>query len=240
MKLKSRPQTHLDVKYACIIFAACFWKRILKKIEKVNKIYWTLKNTPDKESENGIYFIRTNIYDLDEQTTWNIYNTIRKIESTFRCLKTELNIRPNYHQKDENIEPHIHLGLLAYQVVSVIRHQLISAGINDSWTTLIEKMNTQKATTTAMMKKNGKKVFVRNCSIPSAELKEIYQVLKLKPVPFYKKKMWYPNKWQTLLYISIYLQLTLAKTQLGLRHILFSDPIFSFRLQHIWRCYFSH
>ena len=104
-------------------------------------------------------------------------------------MKTELNIRPNYHQKDENIEPHIHLGLLAYQVVSVIRHQLISAGINDSWTTLIEKMNTQKATTTAMMKKNGKKVFVRNCSIPSAELKEIYRVLKLKPVPFYKKKM---------------------------------------------------
>ena len=157
--------------------------------EKVNKIYWTLKDTPDKESENGIYFIRTNIHDLDEQTTWDIYNTIREIESTFRCLKTELNIRPNYHQKDENIEPHIHLGLLAYQVVSVIRHQLISAGINDSWTTLIEKMNTQKATTTAMMKKNGKKVFVRNCSIPSAELKEIYRVLKLKPVPFYKKKM---------------------------------------------------
>ena len=159
------------------------------KNEKVNKIYWSLKNTEDKESENGVYFIRTNIHDFDEQTIWNIYNTIREIESTFRCLKTELNIRPNYHQIDENIEPHIHLCLLAYQVVSVIRHQLKSAGINDSWTTLIEKMNTQKATTTAMMKKNGKKVFVRNCSIPSAEMKEIYQVLKLSPVPFYKKNM---------------------------------------------------
>ena len=157
------------------------------KNEKVKKISWKLKSIEHKGSENGVYFIRTNINDIDEQTTWNIYNTIREIESTFRCLKTELNIRPNYHQNDENIEPHIHLGLLAYQVVSAIRHQLKTAGINDSWTTLIAKMNTQKVTTTAMMKKNGQKVFVRNCSIPTAELRELYQVLKLKPVPFYKK-----------------------------------------------------
>lgn len=159
------------------------------KNEKVKNIYWEIKTQEGKESENGVYFIRTNTQNIDEQTTWNIYNTIREIESTFRCLKTELNIRPNYHQKDENIEPHINLGLLSYQIVSVIRHQLKSAGINDSWTTLISKMNTQKAMTTTMMNKNGKKVFVRNCSIPSAELKEIYQVLKLKLVPFYKKNL---------------------------------------------------
>lgn len=186
-------------------------------IRKVNKIYWSLKNTEVKESENGVYFIRTNIPDFDEQTSQNIYNIIKEIESTFRCLKTELNIRPNYHQKDENIEPHIHLGLFAYQLVSIIRHQLKSAGINDSWTTLIEKMNTQKATTTAIMKKNGKKVFVRNCSIPSKELKEIYQILKLNPVPFYKKNLQSPNRRQPCSYIILCQFFTLTNPQLGLK-----------------------
>jgi transposase len=51
------------------------------------------------------------------------------LHKIFRCLKTELSIRPNYHQKDENIEGHIHLGLLAYQVVSIIRYQLKQNGI---------------------------------------------------------------------------------------------------------------
>jgi transposase len=154
--------------------------------ELVKKISWTIKE-PEND-EKGIYFIRTNIKDPSEQTMWNIYNTIREIESTFRCLKTELCIRPNYHQKDENIEPHIHLGILAYQVVSAIRYQLKSMGMKDNWTTLLSKMNTQKVITTAMMKKDGEKVFVRNCTIPSSELLEIYQKLKLKPVPFYKKR----------------------------------------------------
>lgn len=154
--------------------------------ELVKKINWKIKE-PEND-EKGIYFIRTNIKNPSEQTMWNIYNTIREIESTFRCLKTELCIRPNYHQKDENIEPHIHLGILAYQIVSAIRYQLKSMGIKDNWTTLLSKMNTQKVITTAMMKKDGEKVFVRNCTIPGAELLEVYQKLKLKPVPFYKKR----------------------------------------------------
>jgi hypothetical protein len=153
---------------------------------QVKKISW-VKNEKEND-EQGIYFIRTNEKEISEKGMWDIYNTIREIESTFRCLKTELCIRPNYHQKDENIEPHIHLGILAYQVVAAIRYQLKSKGLNDSWTTLLSKMNTQKVTTTAMMKKDGDKVFVRNCSIPSSELLEIYQKLKLKPVPFYKKR----------------------------------------------------
>ncbi|MEM6736564.1 MAG: hypothetical protein AAF620_10900 [Bacteroidota bacterium] len=35
---------------------------------------------------------------MDEKQRWDIYNTIRGVESTFRCLKTDLNIRPVYHQ----------------------------------------------------------------------------------------------------------------------------------------------
>ena len=157
-----------------------------KDKDLVKKISWIIKE-PEKE-EKGIYFIRTNILNPSEKVMWDIYNTIREIESTFRCLKTELSIRPNYHQKDENIEPHIHLGILAYQIVSVIRYQLKSMGMKDSWSTLLSKMTTQKVTTTAMMKKDGEKIFVRNCTIPGSELLEIYQKLKLKPVPFYKKR----------------------------------------------------
>jgi len=160
---------------------------------KIYEITWEKK--PKKNEEPGIYFIRTSYAkETQQETIWNIYNCIREIESTFRCLKTELCIRPNFHQKDENIEAHIHLGLLAYQIVSIIRYQLKKAGINDSWKTLLAKMNTQKIMTTSFVDKQDHKIHIRNCSIPTAELNEIHQLLKLKPVPFYRKKVVVPQK----------------------------------------------
>ena len=161
---------------------------------KIYEITWSKK--PEKKSEEaGIYFIRTSYAkEAQQETIWDIYNCIREIESTFRCLKTELSIRPNFHQKDENIEAHIHLGLLAYQIVSIIRFQLKQAGINDSWKTLLAKMNTQKLMTTSFSDRQNNKIHIRNCSIPTAELNEIHQLLKLKPVPFYRKKVVVPQK----------------------------------------------
>jgi len=38
----------------------------------------------------------------DEVVIWNVYNTIREVESTFRTLKTDLDLRPIYHKNDES------------------------------------------------------------------------------------------------------------------------------------------
>ncbi|MBK7097946.1 MAG: hypothetical protein IPH58_05800 [Sphingobacteriales bacterium] len=60
-----------------------------------------------------------------------IYNTIREIESTFRVLKTDLDLRPIYHKRDESSMAHLHLGLLVYWIANTIRHQLKQSGIHD-------------------------------------------------------------------------------------------------------------
>jgi len=62
-----------------------------------------------------------------EEEIWGIYNTIREVESTFRCLKTDLRLRPVHHQEDRYCEAHLHLGLLAYQIVAPIRYMLKKA-----------------------------------------------------------------------------------------------------------------
>ena len=57
------------------------------------KVTWRRK-TSKQNKDAGVYFIRTNIEKPDESTIWNIYNTIREIEATFRILKTDLSMRP--------------------------------------------------------------------------------------------------------------------------------------------------
>ena len=85
--------------------------------QKATDITWVKNPVLPKQGE-GIYFIRTSLSGKDENTIWTIYNTLTEIEATFRCLKTDLALRPVFHQYDENIESHLFLGLLAYQVAS--------------------------------------------------------------------------------------------------------------------------
>ena len=72
-----------------------------------------------QNSFHGKYIVRTNITEKDEETIWNYYNVIRTVETVFRVLKNDLDIRPVYHKSDEGIKAHLHLAILAYCVVSM-------------------------------------------------------------------------------------------------------------------------
>ena len=84
----------------------------------VREVTWKIKEHTDPQSEWGVYFLRTTLNINDEQIVWEIYNTLREIESSFRCLKTDLDLRPIYHQKDASTMAHLHLGLMAYTMVN--------------------------------------------------------------------------------------------------------------------------
>lgn len=66
------------------------------------------KNVP------GVYFLRTNLNEKDEKTLWFIYQILKEGESSFRCMKTDLDLRPIYHKNDDATLAHLHLGILAY------------------------------------------------------------------------------------------------------------------------------
>ena len=88
-------------------------------------IRWQITLSEDtQEKRFGTYFLRTNVPTLDEKSTWEYYNLIREIETSNRQLKTDLNLRPIYHQKDESADAHLFFGLLAYWIVNTIRYKL--------------------------------------------------------------------------------------------------------------------
>lgn len=74
----------------------------------------------------------------EEVMIWNIYNTIREVESSFRYLKTDLDLRPICHKSDADSMTHLHLGLLAYWLVNTIRFKLKALGVNNHWPEIAE------------------------------------------------------------------------------------------------------
>lgn len=136
----------------------------------------------------GRYFLRTSLDLKDEVLVWNVYNTIREIENTFRILKTDLDLRPIYHKKDESTLAHLNLGLLAYWLVNTIRSKLKSQRINHCWKEIVRIGNTQKIITTRGTNLAGIDIHVRKCSLPETKLAQLFIILKIKSRPFTKLK----------------------------------------------------
>ena len=159
--------------------------------QTVKDLYWQKDIAKAEEANNklGVYFLRTNLEGTDEALEWMIYNTIREIESTFRVLKTDLDLRPIYHKNDNATMAHLHLGLLAYWLVNTIRHQLKQSGINDDWKEIKRKASTQKSVLTTAQNSHDKIIQIKRCTEPSEDLKRRHYALEgQKPKPFIQIK----------------------------------------------------
>lgn len=155
--------------------------------QTVKNLYWQkdIEKAAEAKNKMGVYFLRTNLEQTDEALGWMIYNTIREIESTFRVLKTDLDLRPIYHKNDNSTMAHLHLGLLAYWLVNTIRYQLKQAGITDDWKEIKRKASTQKSVLTTAQNSYDVLIQIKRCTEPSEDLKKIHDALKgLKPKPF--------------------------------------------------------
>ena len=157
-----------------------------KNPKNMADIQWRIAVPENVDRQSGIYFLRTNVDSLDEKSTWDYYNLIREIECTNRQLKTDLNLRPIYHKKDDCSDAHLFLGLLSYWIVNAIRYKLKQTGENCFWTEIVRRMSTQKAITTEGVNALGEKVSLRLCSEPSKAAEDIYERLKYRKMKFKK------------------------------------------------------
>lgn len=153
--------------------------------EHMSDIRWQIKISQEEaEQRFGTYFLRTNVATLDERSTWDYYNLIREIETSNRQLKTDLELRPIFHQKDDNSDAHLFFGLLSYWIVNTIRHKLKLHGITHYWTELKRILFTQKAITTEAENALGERMQLRICSEPTDAASELYRLLGYHHIPF--------------------------------------------------------
>ncbi len=92
-----------------------------------NAIQLTWQRRTDQNTRKrlpGVYRLRTSHKDLDEKFLWHTYTLLTDLEAVFRSLKSELGIRPVYHQVTERVTGHLFISVLAYHLVHYIRYQL--------------------------------------------------------------------------------------------------------------------
>ena len=144
--------------------------------DKAKNITWSRKKT---EKTSGVYCLRTNRKDLNEQQIWDIYTMLTDIEDAFRCMKSELGLRPIYHQKETRCDGHIFITLLAYHLLHTIRFKLRQKGVRFCWTTIRRQLSTQVRITTTMKREDGKVISIRKSSKAEPPHQAIYDALNL-------------------------------------------------------------
>lgn len=148
------------------------------------------KYNPDNRAEKkaGNYMIRTSILAEQEELLWKLYRILGEIESLFKVLKSDLDMRPIYHQKGENIEAHLNLAVLAYFIVSFIRYRLKQSGIHHRWKEIVRLMSTQKCNINTIANRKKMIILLKTCTRAQPNVAEIYSAMKYKSIPFYRKK----------------------------------------------------
>jgi transposase len=186
------------------------WEKIGRLKERSHGIgqHYTITLTPDESgikavaltwektpvpgtllTHPGVYCLRTNELTWDETTLWQTYTMLTDLEAVFRCLKSELGLRPVYHHKEARADGHLFITVLAYQAIQAIRRQLKEQGLTTSWTGLREILSVQQRVTATFRQRDGRTLHVRKATVAEPKLQKIYDVLGISAQPGGLKKM---------------------------------------------------
>ena len=76
------------------------------------------------ELQDGHYLLRSNLVGEDPAVLWERYVQLAQIEAAFKTMKSELGIRPLYHQLGHRVEAHILVAFLAYCLLVTLKNRL--------------------------------------------------------------------------------------------------------------------
>jgi transposase len=112
------------------------------------RLVWKAKPEWDRWAAHseGAYVLRTNIHDWSEEDLWRTYIQLTEAEAAFRIHKSDLSIRPVWHQKAERVQAHILVCFLAYVLWKTLEQWQRRAGLGNSPRTILEEIGRIQST----------------------------------------------------------------------------------------------
>jgi transposase len=146
---------------------------------RAEDLAWQCKSEELKRSckLHGCYVLRTDTETLSNVQLWQLYITLTRAEEGFQCLKRDLGLRPNRHHKEDRVDGHIFITILAYQLMCYIRRKLEDAGDRRDWDTVRRVLRTHCFTTIILPTKDGAVYRIRKAAQPEECQNKIYQAL---------------------------------------------------------------
>ena len=161
------------------------------------RLFWQIKEGHQnwRESREGAYLLRTNLQPTSAEELWSKYMQLTEAEASFRALKSELSIRPLFHQKEPRVKAHVMVAFLGYALWVTLKHLLkrhapiavkpSASGVDNaqpfSPMKALALLSTLQSADIILPTTDGREIRLRRITEPTVEQKSLLQQLGLTP-----------------------------------------------------------
>lgn len=152
------------------------------KLKAYAKIEWQkIKPATDwHELSDGCYLLRTNITDWTAQELWKAYIQLTEAEDAFRIQKSDLRIRPVWHQKEERVLAHILVCFLAFVLWRTLGQLCQRAGLGDEPRRVLSELSEIRLVDVVLPTDSGKEIRTRCITRPTEHQRILLDSLGLR------------------------------------------------------------
>jgi transposase len=159
------------------------------------RLHWEIKEdrTIWRGLREGAYLLRTNLPAGTAEELWSRYMQLTEAEASFRALKSELSIRPLFHQLEPRVKAHVMVAFLGYALWVTLKHLLKRrpaivpqpsvSGVNNAQPLSAMKalalLSTLQSADIVLPTTDGREIRLRRITEPTAEQKSLLQQLGL-------------------------------------------------------------
>jgi len=106
----------------------------------------------------GCYLLRTNVNDWSAEDLWQAYIQLTEAEAAFRIHKSDLRVRPVWHQKEDRVLAHILLCFLAYVLWKTLQQMAKAGGLGDEPRRIFEELGKISLVDVVLPTRNGPEI----------------------------------------------------------------------------------
>ena len=122
-----------------------------------------------RDAREGAYLLRTNLKEESPEELWKKYIQLTEAEAAFRALKSELAIRPIFHQKEPRVKAHILVAFLGYALWVTFKHLLKRNHPNLSPARALSLLATLQSADIVLPTTDGREIRLRRITQPNSE-----------------------------------------------------------------------
>jgi len=141
----------------------------------------------EAQLRDGHYLLRTNLVAEDPAVLWDRYMQLVQVEAAFKCLKSELGIRPIHHQLEHRVEAHILVAFLAYCLTATLKHRVQAHAPGLTPRAVLEKLAAIQTLDVWLPTTDGRHLVMPRYTEPETDLALLLHKLKLtlpnQPLP---------------------------------------------------------
>ena len=130
-----------------------------------------------QETREGAYLLRTNLQAESAAELWTKYMQLTEAEAAFRVLKSELSIRPLFHQLERRVKAHILVAFLGYALWITLKHLLQRKQSPLTPARVLTLLATVQSADIILPTTDGREIRLRRVTTPSPEQNEVLRLL---------------------------------------------------------------